>query len=109
MPRTGSTTFQHILARSRSELVKAGILYPDLTPSSVRGEKHLSHQHFGETLDGRRPQHEREELLQSLSVTLSQSDCDTVLISYEDFIQQQPRFRVPELLGEFFTRHGYRA
>ena len=108
MPRTGSTSFQHVLAHARTELIQAGIFYPDLTPGSVRGESHLSHQHFGETLDGRRPRHEREELLRSLSDALSRNDCDIVLLSYEDFIQQQPRFRVPELLGEFFTGHGYR-
>ena len=109
MPRTGSTTLQHILDRSRPELIEAGILYPDLTPRSAAADKQLSHQHFGQTLDGRRPRHEREELLQSLSAALRQSDCDTVILSYEDFIQQRPRFRVPEFLGEFFTRHGYRT
>ena len=109
MPRTGSTTFQYILDRSRPELIEAGILYPDLTPKSAAADKQLSHQHFGQTLDGRRPRHEREELLQSLSAALSRNDCDTVLISYEDFIQQRPRFRVPEFLGEFFAGHGYQA
>jgi len=109
MPRTGSTTFQHILERSRPELIAAGILYPDLTPNSVGADKQLSHQHFGQTLDGRRPRHEREELLRSLSTALTQSNCDTVLISYEDFIQQRPRFRIPEFLGNFFAERGYRA
>jgi hypothetical protein len=109
MPRTGSTTFQHILARSRSELNEAGILYPDLTPASVRDKRHLSHQHFGETLDGRRPRLEREELLRSLSDSIARSDCDVILLSYEDFIRQQRRFRVPELLNEFFASRGYQT
>ncbi len=109
MPRTGSTTLQHILAHSRGELKQAGILYPDLTPESARGAPHLSHQHFGETLDGRRPRRERTELLEALSRTLTGSDCDVVLLSYEDFIQQQPRFRVPELLNGFFAQHGFTA
>ena len=109
MPRTGSTTFQHILARVRSELGAMGILYPDLTPNSVRRDPHLSHQHFGETLDGRRPRREREELLQSLSSTLARCESDVVLLSYEDFIQQQPRFRIPEVLNTFFAGHGFAA
>jgi hypothetical protein len=109
MPRTGSTTFQHVLAHSRSELNKAGILYPDLTPKSARGERHLSHQHFGETLDGRRPRREREELLQSLSDALARSGCNVVLLSYEDFVQQLPRFQIPELLNEFFARRGFQT
>ncbi len=32
-----------------------------------------------------------------------------VILSYEDFIQQLPRFRVPELLKDFFARHGFTA
>src|SRR5258708_1215602 len=107
MPRTGSTTFQHILAHSRSELNNAGILYPDLTPQSARHDPHLSHQHFGETLDGRRPRRERKELLQSLSSILAQCESDVVLLSYEDFIQQQPKFSVPEILNTFFAGHGF--
>ena len=109
MPRTGSTTFQHILAHARDNLEKAGILYPDLTPESARAAPHLSHQHFGETLDGRRPRREREELLRKLSDTLAGSDCDVAVLSYEDLIQQQPRFRVPELLNGFFAQHGFTA
>lgn len=109
MPRTGSTTFQHVLAHARGGLEEAGILYPDLTPHSARATPHLSHQHFGETLDGRRPRRERTELLQSLSESLSRTECDTVLISYEDFIQQKQRFAVPALLNEFFASHGFTA
>jgi hypothetical protein len=107
MPRTGSTTFQHVLAHSRPELIKGGILYPDLTPQSARVEPQLNHKHFGETLDGRRPGWERKELLGSLSDAISRSDCEVILLSYEDFVHQQPRFRVPELLGKFFASHGY--
>jgi len=109
MPRTGSTTFQHILAHARDGLEKAGILYPDLTPHSARATPHISHQHFGETLDGRRPRHEREELLQGLSHRLARTDCDVVVVSYEDFFEQQPRLRVPHLLNSFFARHGFTA
>lgn len=110
MPRTGSTTLQYIFAHARAELAEAGILYPDLTPGSVRQEqRHLSHQHFGETLDGRRPRREREELLGRLSDAMARSDYNIVLLSYEDFIHQLPRFRIPELLAEFFASRGYEA
>jgi hypothetical protein len=109
MPRTGSTTFQHVLSHLRPELSAAGILYPDLTPRSMHHEPHISHQHFGETLDGRRPRRERAELLGNLSGMLANCDSDIVLLSYEDFIQQQPRFRVPELLNAFFAKHGFTA
>src|ERR1700742_4938469 len=84
MPRTGSTTFQHVLAHARHRLEKAGILYPDLTPRSPSATPHISHQHFGETLDGRRPRHERRELLRRLSGALARRDCDVVVVSYED-------------------------
>lgn len=107
MPRTGSTTFQHVLAHARTELEKAGILYPDLTPESARHAPHLSHQYFAETLDGRRPRREREELLGRLSDTLAASDCDIVLLSYEDFVLQLPRLRIPQLLNEFFVKRGF--
>ena len=109
MPRTGSTTFQHIFARARGGLEKAGILYPDLTPRSARGTPHLSHQHFGETLDRRRPRRERGELLRRLSGVLGRTECDVVVLSYEDFFQQQRRFRVPKLLNRFFAEHGFTA
>jgi len=109
MPRTGSTTFQHILAHARDDLKKAGILYPDLTPESARATPHLSHQHFGEALDGRRPRRERAELLEALSRAIKGSDCDIAVLSYEDFVQQWPRFRIPELLNDFFARHGFTA
>jgi hypothetical protein len=109
MPRTGSTAFQQVMAGLRSELHEAGILYPDLTPKSALHDKHISHQYFGETLDSRRPRREREELLQALSGALSRYEGDTVLLSYEDLIQQQQRFRVPEILNRFFEKHGFAA
>lgn len=107
MPRTGSTTFQHILARLRPELNQTGILYPDLTPRSMRHEPHINHQHFGETLDGRRSRHERQELLQALSAILSRCNSEIVVLSYEDFIQQQPRFRTPAVLHRIFAKYGF--
>jgi hypothetical protein len=109
MPRSGSTSFQYVLASLRDALAGVGILYPDLTPQSADQERHLNHQHFGETLDNRRPRHERRELLQNLSDMLSRHDGDTVILSYEDFIQQQPRFGVPELLKDVFAKHGFTA
>ena len=109
MPRTGSTSFQHMLAHSRDTLRDAGIVYPDLTPRSASAAPHISHQHFGETLDGRRPRREQAELLGSLSDTLAHTDCDVVVVSYEDFFQQQARFRVPKLLKTFFAQHGFTA
>jgi hypothetical protein len=107
MPRTGSTTFQYILARLRPKLNQAGILYPDLTPRSMRHEPHINHQHFGETLDGRRSHHERHELLQALSASLSRCNCEIVLLSYEDFIQQQQRFQTPAVLRRIFASYGF--
>jgi len=107
LPRTGSTTFQHILYRLRPNLKAAGILYPDLTPRSAQLTPHINHQHLGETLDGRRPPHEREELLHELSVALDTSECDIVLLSYESLIQQNRRCRTPEILSAQFARHGF--
>lgn len=108
MPRTASTTVQHILARLRPELAEAGILYPDLTPGSAAHEPHISHQHFGEALDGRRPRREAEELLQRLSAELDRTDADVVLLSYEDFIQQKKAPQISRLLRSAFDRHGFR-
>ena len=107
MPRTGSTTFQHILARLRPGLAEAGILYPDLTPRSSAHEPHINHQHFGETLDGRRPRRERAELLRALDALLAGWGGDVVLLSYEDFVQQQRRFAIPALLREAFAKRGF--
>lgn len=107
MPRAGSTTFQHILFRLRPELAKAGILYPDLTPASAAHEPHINHQHFGEALDGRRPRREARELLERLSGELARTDADTVLISYEDFIQQKRAAGISRTLRSLFDRHGF--
>ncbi len=107
LPRTGSTTFQHILYHLRPNLKAAGILYPDLTPRSALLAPHINHQHLGETLDGRRPPHEREELLHELSIALDTSECGIVLLSYESLIQQKRRCRTPEILSALFARHGF--
>jgi hypothetical protein len=109
MPRTGSTTFQHMLFHARDALRSQGILYPDLTPRSAPAQTYLSHQLFGQALDGRRPRHERDALLRTLSDELARTDCDVVLLSYEDFLHQQPRFRVPHLLKTLFEEHGFSA
>ncbi len=107
MPRTGSTTLQYLFCESRARLQRAGILYPDLTPRAMQHAPHVNHQHFGETLDVRRPRHERAELFERLSDHLRTHDHDTVLLSYEDFVHQQRRFRVPEQLQAFFASRGY--
>jgi len=107
LPRTGSTTFQHILYHLRPDLKAVGVLYPDLTPRSALLTPHINHQHLGETLDGRRPPQEREELLHELSRALDTSECDVVLLSYESLIQQKRRCRTPEILSTLFARHGF--
>ena len=107
MPRTGSSTIQHILAHKRMELARAGILYPDLTPASAAHEPHLNHQPFGEALDGRRPRRELKELLRKLSGELERTDADVVLLSYEGFSQQRRAARIASLLRALFDRHGF--
>jgi hypothetical protein len=106
LPRTGTTSVQRVLTRLRPELAHAGILYPALTPRSA-AEPHLSHQHLGETLDGRRPREERVELLDNLSGQLGGSDADAVLISYEHLCLVPPRRGIATLLAGFFRRHGF--
>lgn len=108
MPRTGSTTFQHILHHHRAGLAAAGILYPELTPRSAAGSPHINHQHFGEALDGRRPRREKAELLDRLAGELRRTDADTVLLSYEGFIQQRLAPGISQLLRSLFDRHGFR-
>lgn len=108
MPRTASTTIQHILARLRPKLLQAGILYPELTPGSAAHEPHISHQHFGEALDGRRPRREAQELLQRLSGELERTRADVVLLSYEDFIQQKKAPGISRVLRSAVERHGFR-
>jgi hypothetical protein len=106
LPRTGTTTVQRVLTRLRPELLRAGILYPELTPRSA-AEPHLSHQHLGEALDGRRPRRELAELLDSLAQKLTDSDADTVVLSYEHLCLVPPRRGIAGLLARFFERHGF--
>jgi hypothetical protein len=104
-PRTGTTTLQRILFTHRAELSARGILYPDLTPASAAAP-HLSHQHLGEALAGRRPARERRELLDRLDGLLAATSCDTVLISYEGLCKLPPFFGAPRALAALFGRHG---
>lgn len=106
MPRTGSTSLQTVLTHLRPELVRHGVLYPEIKPRSVTWDD-PNHQAFGETLDGRRPARERAECLESLARTLAGTQADTVILSYEDFAQQQRRFGVPEQLRAILSRHGF--
>lgn len=105
-PRTGTTSLQHVLSRLRPELLAAGVLYPELTPRSADAA-HLSHQHLGEALDGRRPRAERTELLASLSAQVASTDADVVLLSYESLCLLPPRLGVPSMLAALFARHGF--
>lgn len=107
MPRTGSSTFQFVLWHRREELEKLGILYPDLTPRSAAQTPHMSHQHLGEAMDGRRPRSEGRELLDKLSDRLAETACDTVVISYEDFIQEKRAGAIAARLRATFDRHGF--
>ncbi len=105
-PRTGTTTLQHILTRLRPALAGAGVLYPDLTPASATAP-HLSHQHLGEALDGRRPRRERAELLDGLAAQLRATPCDAVLLSYEGLCQAPPLLGVPRTLAALFAAAGF--
>ena len=105
-PRTGTTSLQHVLTRLRPALAGAGVLYPDLTPSSA-AVPHLSHQYLGEALDGRRPRWDRRELLQDLAVQLRDSPCDTVVLSYEGLCQAPPALGIPRRLAALFASQGF--
>ncbi|GBU16019.1 MULTISPECIES: hypothetical protein [Methylobacterium] len=109
MPRTGSTSFQGLLARVRARLPEAGILYPELAPADLpeaaREALNVNHQALGEALDGRRPG--RRAALAQLSETLAATQADTVVLSYEDFAVQKPSLGVPAMLAEVFARHGF--
>ncbi len=105
-PRTGTTSLQHVLTRLRPALVDAGVLYPDLTPSSA-AVPHLSHQYLGEALDGRRPRRDREELLQDLAAQLRKTPCDTVVLSYEGLCQAPPSLGIPRRLAALFAGQGF--
>lgn len=107
MPRTGSSTLQFVLWHRRAELETLGILYPDLTPRSAARTPHMSHQHLGEALDGRRPRREARELLDGLSNALARTGCDTVVISYEDLIQEKRAGAIAGMLRSVFDRHGF--
>jgi hypothetical protein len=105
-PRTGTTSFQHILVRHRKSLEARGILYPELTPRSA-AMPHLSHQHLGEVLDGRRPVSERGELLARLEALLAATSADTVVISYESLCQIPARLGAARRLAAVLTRQGF--
>jgi hypothetical protein len=105
-PRTGTTSLQHVLTRLRPALAGAGVLYPDLTPSSA-AVPHLNHQYLGEALDGRRPRRDREELLQDLAAQLRDTACDTVVLSYEGLCQASPALGIPRRLAALFAGRGF--
>lgn len=107
MPRTGSTSFQTLLATLRPRLAGIGLLYPELALPGAHAGADVNHQPLGEALDGRRPRAERAPSLERLSDALRATDADTVILSYEDFAVQKPRFRVPATLREVFARHGF--
>ena len=105
-PRTGTTSLQHILTRLRPALGRAGIWYPDLTPASAAAP-HLSHQHLGEALDGRRPSRERAELLGRLAAGLRDTRYDVVLLSYEGLCGIPRGLGVARTLASLFDAHGF--
>ncbi len=105
-PRTGTTSLQYVLTRLRPALAGAGVLYPELTPSSA-AVPHLSHQYLGEALDGRRPRRDRRELLQDLAAQLRDTPCDTVVLSYEGLCQASPALGIPRRLAALFASQGF--
>jgi hypothetical protein len=105
-PRTGTTSVQANLAAHRKALREVGILYPELTPRST-SIAHLSHQHLGETLDGRRSRRERTELLSRLDEALIPTDIDVVILSYEGLCITPSFYGVPTILAELFGRRGF--
>ncbi|GJD61986.1 hypothetical protein [Methylobacterium frigidaeris] len=106
-PRTGTSSLQMLLHIRRDDLHRTGILYPALTPASA-ADPHVSHQHLGETLDGRRPRRERGELIDRLDRALAESRDDVVLLSYESLCLLPPWHRAPRLLCGLFERRGFR-
>ena len=106
-PRTGTSSFQKLLSGRREALAQAGVLYPELTPRSA-AVPHLSHQHLGEALDGRRPAGERRELLDALDRELASTRADVVLISYERLWLAPPWRRLPRVLAQACARRGFR-
>lgn len=107
LPRAGSTTVQHLMARLRPELDGAGILYPELTPGTA-AEPHLNHLALGEALDGRRRAEEAEAILSRLSDAMAASRADVAMLSYEGFCQQKRAPEILRVLRALCDRHGFR-
>lgn len=105
-PRTGTTSFQFLLDRLRPILAESGVLYPALTPAGA-SRPHLNHQHLGETLDGRSPRAQRDELLGKLGAALAATRADVVLLSYEGLAQLRRPGSAAEILAALFDRHGF--
>ena len=106
-PRTGTSSLQKLLSDRREALAEAGVLYPELTPRSA-DRPHLSHQHLGEALDGRRPRAERRELLDALDAELAATAADVVVVSYERLWLAAPWRRLPRVLADLCARRGFR-
>ncbi|SFM40733.1 hypothetical protein [Methylobacterium pseudosasicola] len=107
MPRTGSTSFQEVLARLRPRLEPAGLCYPELAPPGSPPSADVNHHLLGQALDGRRPASARPAALARLAQVLSETRADTVILSYEDFAVQRPSLGVPNTLADLFARHGF--
>lgn len=107
MPRTGSTSFQELLASVRPSLAAAGLDYPDLDPPDFGLGAGVNHQSLGEALDGRRPRSERTASLARLVEALQATQAETVLLSYEGFSVQRPALGVPALLRDLFADFGF--
>ena len=107
MPRTGSTSFQEVLARLRPRLESVGLCYPKLAPSGASASDDVNHYLLGRALDGRDSMRERLGSLSRLAKTLSDTEADTVILSYEDFAVQRPDLCVPSVLADVFARHGF--
>jgi hypothetical protein len=107
MPRTGSTSFQEMLARLRPHLGSVGLCYPKLAPPGSHPAADVNHHLLGRALDGRDAGRLRRDGLDRLSRTLSEIRADTVILSYEDFAVQRPGLCVPSVLADVFARHGF--
>ena len=107
MPRTGSTSFQELLASVRPSLAAAGLDYPDLDPPNFGLGAGVNHQSLGEALDGRRPRSERTASLARLVAALQATRAEIVLLSYEGFSVQRPGLGVPALLRDLFADFGF--
>ena len=108
MPRTGTTSLQRVLSGLRPNLLDAGVLYPELRLPGVDAV-HLSHQHLGEVLDGRRSADERRVVLDGLEEQLAATAADTLLLSYEGLSMASPRLGIPVTLDTLLRRHGFAA